>query len=462
MPQKKVLSVFSLVMINVIAVDSLRSLPISAEYGSGIIFFYLIACLTFFIPTALASAELATGWPTKGGMYVWVREAFGKDIGFIVIWLQWIYNVVWYPTILSFIAATIAFLFNPQLADDKYYLLISTLAIFWLSTLVNSFGMRTSSIVSALGAIGGTILPMVFIIILGFIWYLTGKPVQINYHWHSLIPNFSHPSNLTFYIGILFGLIGIEMSAMHADEVKNPKRDYPRALLYSTIIIFITLLFSSLSISSVIPHNQISLVSGLIKAFSIFLNAFHLTWCLPIVIVLIVLGGFSAVSAWIIGPTKGLLVATEDGSIPVYFRQVNKHNVPKRILLLQGLIFTILCSVFLLIPSVNGSYWLLTAMTAQIALLEYISLFLAVIYLRYKKPNIKRTFTIPGGKVGLWTVGLLGTLTCLFAIFIGFFPPSTIKVGSVLRYETILAGGTFLLIIPPIIMILFRKILSPA
>src|SRR6478672_5976935 len=102
---KKVLSVFSLVMINIIAVDSLRTLPISAKLGMSLIFYYVIAALIFFIPVALVAAELATAFPNTGGIYVWVREAFGKRVGFITIWLQWIYNVVWYPTILAFIAA---------------------------------------------------------------------------------------------------------------------------------------------------------------------------------------------------------------------------------------------------------------------------------------------------------------------------------------------------------------------
>src|SRR5690242_8046126 len=95
----KRLSVFALVMINVIAVDSLRNLTMGAEYGLALVFFYSLAALLFFIPTVLVTAELATGWPITGGSYVWVREAFGSRLGFLAIWLQWIYNVVWYPTI---------------------------------------------------------------------------------------------------------------------------------------------------------------------------------------------------------------------------------------------------------------------------------------------------------------------------------------------------------------------------
>src|ERR1700733_1673657 len=157
--KKKVLSVFSLVMINVIAVDSLRTLPISAKLGLPLISYYLVAALTFFIPVALVAAELATAYPNTGGLYVWVREAFGRRGGFITICLQWIFNVVWYPTILAFIAATLSYLFAPQLANNKFYLLATALSLFWIFTLLNCFGMRLSSIVSVIGASMGTILP---------------------------------------------------------------------------------------------------------------------------------------------------------------------------------------------------------------------------------------------------------------------------------------------------------------
>src|SRR6185312_15280024 len=104
---QKPLTIFRLVMMAVIAIDSLKNLPANAQYGSSLLFFYLIATVAFFIPSALVAAELATGWPETGGIYVWVREAFGKRTAFLAIWTQWLYQLIWYPTILSFIAVTI-------------------------------------------------------------------------------------------------------------------------------------------------------------------------------------------------------------------------------------------------------------------------------------------------------------------------------------------------------------------
>ena len=448
----KILSVFSLVMINVIAVDSLRTLPISAELGFSLVFFYLIAALLFFIPTALVAAELATGWPATGGIYIWVREAFGERIGFFIIWLQWIYNVVWYPTMLAFIAATMAYLINPALANNKTYLLTCVLSMFWLSTIVNCFGMRLSSWVSATGAIVGTLLPMTLIIILGGIWAWTGRPEHVQFTWHAFYPEFSNLRNLVFFTAVLFGLLGLEMSAVHAGDVKNPQRDYPRALLYSAIIILVTLVLSSLAIAMVVPKDQLSLVSGLIDAFDVFFKAYHMPWMLPVIAIMIIIGGLSGVAAWVIGPTKGLLIAARDGEIPEFFSRVTKKGVPINILLTQAVFMTIICSVFLLIPSVAASYLLLSEMTAQLALLVYIFMFAAVIRLRYSKANTKRTYKIPGGKVGVWLVSSMGIGTCFVAIILGFIPPPQVALDNIWNYEFILITGVVVFCLLPFLI----------
>ena len=106
---KHKLGVFILAMLTFSVIASLRGLPSMAEYGLSSTFYYLLVAIVFFIPVSLISAELATGWPKKGGIYLWVKEAFGQRWGFFAIWLQWIQNVVWYPTVLAFAAGALAF-----------------------------------------------------------------------------------------------------------------------------------------------------------------------------------------------------------------------------------------------------------------------------------------------------------------------------------------------------------------
>lgn len=453
----KTLSLFSLIMINVIAVDNLRSLTAGAEFGYAVVFFYGLAALLFFIPTILVAAELATGWPTTGGVYVWVREAFGPQWGFLTIWLQWIYNVVWYPTIFAFIAGIIAYLIDPQLTNNKYFMLAIILGSFWTVTLLNTFGLHVASWLSIIGALIGTLFPMLFIVGLAVYWVYVGKPNQMQLSVANFFPNITSLHNLAFLTNILFGLMGMEMSAVHAGDVHDPVRNYPRALLFSGVIIFITLVLSCLAITIVIPVKELNLVSGFIDAFGIFFSAYHMKWFIPIIAILIIVGSASGAAAWIMGPARGLSIASHDNNLPAFFKLHNKKDIPIGILLVQGVIVTFLCMIFFIMPSVNSSYWILSNLTAQLALLFYILMFAAAIRLHHTCSHVQRAFKIPGGSFGIWLVCGTGILTCVGAIIIGFIPPTQVTVGKVGIYETILIGGILIFSAPPFIFYYCRQ-----
>lgn len=454
---KKVLSLFSLIMINVVAVDSLRSLPISAEYGLSLIFFYVLGAVLFLVPVALVAAEMATGWPETGGIYIWLREAFGKRWGFLIIWLQWLYNIVWYPTIMSLLAATLTYLFNPALANDKWYMWCVVMLMFWGATFANWFGMRMSSWVSAIATIFGTLVPIILIMVLGIFWVGTGKPSAIQFSWHGLLPDLSNINSLALLSSVLFGLIGLEMSAVHAGDVKNPQRDYPRALFISAAIIIVTLMFGSLAIALVIPQAQIQLAAGLMDGFSVFFNAFHMSWMIPVIAVLIILGGIGTVSAWVIGPTRGVMIAAADGSAPNWLAKQNKYGMPAATLIIQGIIFTLLSTLFIFMPSINATFTLLSAMTAQLGILVYMLIFAAAVRLRYKHPLVERRYKVPGGNIGIWLVSGLGFITCIVVFALGFLPPSQINIGRVFTYEAVLIGGMLVICLPPFFLSTDRK-----
>jgi amino acid transporter len=444
-------------MINVIAVDSIRTLPFAAEYGFSLVFYYILAALMFFIPSALVSAELASAWPQTGAIYVWVREAFGKNCSLMVIWLEWICNVVWYPTILALIAGALAYLFDPSLASNKLYMIITILILFWGSTWLNCLGMKASSWVSIVTALLGTLIPMTAITIFGIMWYLGNNSLQIDFSWKEFFPSSEKVDNLAFLSNVLFGLIGLDMAATHAAEMKNPRKDYPKAMLFSVMIILASIVLSSLAISLVVSPNELSLVTGCLQAFSIFLQKFNLSWALPIIALCIVIGGIGGVSAWIIGPTKGLMVASEDGSLPKFLSKKNAKGAPINVLMLQGVIVSFLALAFVIMPSVNSSFWLLSAITAQIAMMVYVFLFTAGIYLRYAKKDVVRIYKIPFGNLGMNVVGLLGCISCIGAMILGFIPPVKIGIGDIFTYEVLLVSGVVgLCLIPFAVHKLFK------
>ena len=151
----RILGAGSIALISLAAVLTLRGFPSVAEYGWSSIAFYVLGALFFLIPLALVAAELATGWPRAGGVYAWVKEAFGDHSGFVAVWFEWVEDVVWFPPVLSFVAATLAYAFDPGLASNKLYLVIVMLAVFWGLTLANFFGMKWTARLNNPGVLFG-------------------------------------------------------------------------------------------------------------------------------------------------------------------------------------------------------------------------------------------------------------------------------------------------------------------
>lgn len=439
--KKRVLNAFMLAMINIAAICSIKNWPVTAEYGFSSLFFLIVAAVLFFIPVALVSAELATGWPETGGVFVWVKEAFGHQLGFLSIWYQWMTNLPWYPTTLSFIAGAIAFAFNPEWAVHKEYMLAFVLILFWVATFLNLRGMKTSGWISSVGVLLGTILPGCFIILLGLLWVMGGHPRYIEFTWNEFIPDLTHISQLVLFAGIALSFAGMEMSAVHAQEVQKPQKNYPKAILLSAVLIIILSALGTLAIAMVIPQKEISLVSGGLDAFAYFFKAYNLSYWMPVMALCIAVGAYGQVSTWIAGPTKGLLAAARVGDLPAICHRVNKHGMPSALLIFQAVIVSLVSLVFLVMPSVSSSFWLLLALTAQFYVILYIIMFAAAIRLRYTKPEIARAYKIPGGKVGMWIVAGVGILISLGALIVGFIPPAQLEVGSLLFYESFLVLG---------------------
>ena len=448
-PTKKI-GVFSLVMMNIMAVDSLRSLPVAAQFGYALLFFYCLAAVLFFIPTALVTAELATTWPNTGGAYTWIRMAFGIRWGWLAIWLQWIYNVVWYPVILAFVIATIAYLFSPNLIQHKSFLLIVLLSIWWCVTGLSLLGLRVSTWLSRLGALVGTLLPLLFIITLACLWIQAHKPLAIQLIPANFLPNWHDFNNLAFFTTLIFGLMGLEMSAVHAGDVLNPQKNFPLALFWSAGLILLTLILGAIAIALIVPLDQLSILSGLNNAYSLFFLKFNLKVLLPFFLLLIIFGSLCSVSTWVIGPTRGLLVATLENETKnlSWFTKLNRFDAPVNLLLFQGALVSLLAALFILIPTVKEAYWLLSVMTAQLALLFYILLFLAALRLRYTAIEPRRGYQIPGGLAGMWITAGIAIVTCLATFILGFFPPSTIATHNLYKFDGILILGMLLACMP--------------
>ncbi|MDD1671220.1 MAG: APC family permease [Methanomicrobiales archaeon] len=452
---RKILGVFTLAMINVAAVLSIRNFPSMAIYGWSCIGWYIIGTILFLIPISLAGAELATGWPEGGGVYAWVKQAFGEKGGFIAIFCEWSNNLVWFPTVLAFIASTLAFALTPDLAANPYYMFGVMMIAFWGTTLVAFLGEEASTKFSNIGVILGSILPAVIIIFFAVVWIAAGAPMVLPpFALGEVVPEISL-ATLPFFATVVLLFAGMEMAGFHALEVKKPQTDFPRAMLISALIIFILTVLGTLAIAFVIPGDQLNLASGVMQAIQYFFTAAGVSWLIAPMAVLMTIGGVVLLAAWLIGPAKGLGVVAEGGNMPPIFNRTNRHGAPVAVLLIQAAIGTLISLLYVFLPSVNQAYWILSAMTVELLCIVYVLVFAALIKLRYSRPDTPRAFTIPGGMPGVWLVGGLGAFGVVFTFIVGLLPPDYFihPVG----YALAVLFGTFILAVPPLVFLAMKK-----
>lgn len=452
------LSTFGLIMLNIAAIMSLRGLPIMAETGLTMIFYLLFSVVLFLIPCSLVSAELATGWPGPGGVYRWVKEAFGPRAGFIAIWLQWVQNIFWYPTVITFAASSLAYLFlKPDLASNNDFTAIVILVIYWGATLITFRGLKLAGTVTTLGVLFGTFIPVLLLLGLGAAYCFSGQPIYFMTGHAHVLPNFEHFRNIAFLASIVLLFGGMEVGAVHVHELNKPKKQFPKAAFMSAIAIIVVFTLGSLAIAAVIPNDKINVTAGVMQAFDILLNEHHLGWLSPVLGALLAFGIVASVLAWICGPSKGLLATAKNGEIPPFLATTNKHHIQTHLLLIQALIVTILACLYFVIKDVTVVFFLLSAMTVSLYLVMYLLMFAAAIRLRYSQPDVERAYKIPGGKFGIWCVAGVGFLAVLFAFGMAFVPPGTLAIGTPTLYVGMVAAGLIVFLGLALLIHCFKK-----
>ncbi len=456
----KSVSVATLGLMTVASVVSLRGLPMMAAEGFSMIFYILFATLVFLLPAAMVSAELGSAFgKQKGGVYTWVKAAFGSRWGFTAIWLQWIQNVVWYPTVLAYAAACLAYVFfDPKLAADGSYTGLVIFVIYWLATFVALRGSAAVNAVTRYGVLLGTLLPGILIIGFGAFWVFAENPIALFngetlqqtkdlVHVHpSFFPHLTGLGSIAFLAGIVLLFAGVEVQAVQAADMNNPAKEFPAAMFLASAIIVVLFLLGSAAVAVVIPAKEISLTAGLMQAFQVMFSHFGLEDFTPVLGILMAFGAIGGVMSWVTGPSRGLLQTAQEGEIPPLMAKVNAAGSPTTLLFIQAIIVSCLASLYFVMDNVSVAFFVLSAMTATLYLAMYMLMFAAAIYLRIKQPDLPRAYTIPGGVCGMFFVAGIGFIGVTFALVVGFFPPSNLPVGNPELYVGLVAAGMIVFI----------------
>ncbi|GAB4223196.1 MAG: APC family permease [Francisella sp.] len=452
-----------LVLLMVGSIDNVRNLPSTATSGTHIFFFFAVAVVLFLIPVALVSAEMTATYTDKGeeGVYGWVKKAFGPNYAMIAIWFQWINTLIWFPSILTFLAGTILYLFDPNFTQNIKFTIIFITVVFWSLTILNLKGLRISAIFASICTFIGMVIPMLLMVVFALIWLFSSYDTNIHFHLNNLIPSFNSAESWMGLTAIIASFLGLELATVHIRKVINPKKIFPLALLISVIFIIFTMVLGALAVAIIFPQSQIDVVHGSIKTFKIYLKNLGLPVFFYYVLGLMVfIGTIGSMINWMISPARGLLQAADDNFLPKVLDKVNKYDVPSGILVLQAIIMTIICLLLELVPSVQAYYWLLTALSTQLYSLMYLMMFLAAIKLKLtNKKIIKNTedFNIPGGIISMIIVCILGIIGSSLCIMVGFIPPGSLYSNS-LEFIYTLSICFVLSIIPVIFFIIYRKV----
>ncbi len=395
-------------LFTVSAILLLDTLAASASIGVSSITWWAILGLIFFIPYGLISSELGTTYPEQGGLYAWVRDAFGKRWGTRVTWLYWLNNVLWNASIFVLFAGVFAQMFFPDLS------LMAKLGIAiglnWVVILMTTFSLHIGKWIPNAG---GMIKVIAFAaLIAGGITFATRgtAPLANDFSLSAFVPEWG--ASTQYISTIIYGMLGFELMSSASEEMKNPVRDVPRAIFSSGLIIWLAYVLGTFAILAAVPIESIDLVEGLVDTFRQLFGSSELGVAAAGVLgVMVLFTFFSNGVTWSIGCSRAAAEAAIDGELPRFLaREHSKHGTPVGAAVTLGVGTTIVLLAYgLMVTSNEDLFWKLFAASAVLFILPYIGAVAAFWHARKHDADRPRPFRVPGGPLVANTI----TVVCI-------------------------------------------------
>ena len=435
---KKSLTLFGFFAMTASMVMAVYEYPTFATSKLHLVFYLLLGGFLWFIPVSLCAAEMATvdGWE-KGGVFTWTGKNLGKKYGFSNLFFEFFEITVGFVTMIYFILGALSYVFDwPALNSNPMIKFIGVLVIFWILALSQFGGTKYTAKIAKIGFIVGILLPAAILIILALIYIIQGNPIYISSK-DTFVPDFTKVNTLVVFVSFILSYMGVEASATHANEMDNPKKEYPLAMLLLVIVAIVVSTLGGLAIAAVIPQNQINLSAGVVQTFAVLLGHFtaNNTILVKIIALLLAFGVIAEVSSWVVGPTRGMIIAAEEGAIPKSWAKTNEHDVPVYLVIAQGIIVSIWDAVLTFgAGGSNLSFLAAMSLTVVIYLSGYILFFVGYIKAILGE-GLNGAYKMPGGKPVKIIVAIIGLATSIFAFFISFVPPTSIAGNAVQSHE---------------------------
>jgi len=433
-----------LVLFYVVSGLSVRWTASAAAAGPSILVVWIGALIGFFIPLAASVMELSSRHPEEGGIYVWTREAFGHGSGFMAAWAYWMSNLPYFSGVLYFGAASTLFAFGARgraLASNSLYYLAFSVAWLAFITVLNIRGVNVGKWLNNFTSLGA-ILPLVLLLILAGGSYLRFGPAT-HITASSLIPHWSI-GNAIFWSSVFFAFGGVEAGSAMGDEIENPRRIIPLAILIGGSILVLGYIGGTTALLIALPSDAVGGPDGFINGIHVLTSRLGVEWLLTPVALLVGLNSVGGAAAYLSSTSRLPFVAGIDHYLPQPFAWVHpRYRTPWVAIVSYGLAGTVVALLGQAGTTVRGAYDVLVSMAIICYFLPYLFLFAAMIRLQREPagPEVRR---VPGGKPTAVTLGSIGLVSTSLTIFLSVFPAEDEphKVMAVVK----IVGGTAIMI----------------
>lgn len=419
MPGKtKKFRLFDAVLAAVCVVLVVESAAPAAAIGNSQFFWWFFLLIGFFLPYALISAELGTTYEDEGGIYDWVKKAYGPKWGSRVAWYYYINFPLWMGSLAVLFTDLVSFLMGSDMST--FSMLVWQIAFIWIVVLISSFKISDSKWILNIAAIFKAII-MLAIGFLGIYASIT-KGAANDYSIETFIPGFNLQSLSNISV-IIFNFLGFEVVTTFASEMDNPKKQIPKAIILGGIFIAIFYILASFGIGVAVPRDELSASSGLIDSFVMLTG--RSTGIVIVIFTLMFIYTLAAnLISWSLGVNYVAMYAAKQNGLPKVLEKESKGGMPMGANITNGVIATVIVIVSVFIPS-EDIFWSFFALNMITLLLSYILMFPSFLKLRKTDPKKERPFKINGGSFKLKVITYVPMILLILSVLLSLFPLSS-------------------------------------
>lgn len=423
---------------------SIRWIANASVAGPSAVVIWIIACLGFYIPSVFTVLELSSRYPEEGGVYVWSKQAFGGFAGFTTAWTYWCSNLPYFPSLLYFTAANALYLAGSHgagLADSRVYFVLASLAGLSLAAGLNIIGLNVSKWLHNVGAVGLSVPALFLLLLSAIVWHRFGSATAFTRE--SLIPG-THLKDIIFWSTVAFSVSGVESASMLGDEIENPRRNIPRALLIAGPVVISIYILCTVSVLVALPPERVTVTSGFMDAIATFAHRLDTGWIVLVAALLVTAGGVGQCGAWFAAAARLPFVAGIDRYLPPAFGRLHpRWGTPYVALLVQAAISIGLIILSQVGTNIEGAYNIMVSVSVIAYFIPYLFMFSAMIQVQ-RFPAGPGVMRVPGGTPVAIVLASTGFFTT--AVSVGFsLVPAPQELNKPLAFLKV-AGSTAVLV----------------